>query len=162
MQKIYMQGAGPINPDNGWTHSQETRELPMSAKACCGPSTAFVPKMTPSNRPAAGVEINDGNPCSRTGYGSGDCPPSRSPATATSAAPPGSGSPTRDGDPRWLEESGEDLRVLVLVHRMAANRLNFPRPLCLPERQGARRAQEWAGRRHGVGVAPFPHRAFTT
>ena len=31
-----------------------------------------------------------------------------------------------DGDPRWREESGEDLRVLVLVHRMAANRLNFP------------------------------------
>lgn len=31
-----------------------------------------------------------------------------------------------DDDPRWLEESGEDLRVLVLVHRMAANRLNFP------------------------------------
>ena len=31
-----------------------------------------------------------------------------------------------DEDPRWLDNSGEDLRVLVLVHRMAANRLNFP------------------------------------
>ena len=30
-----------------------------------------------------------------------------------------------DGDPRWLDQSGENLRLLVLVHRMAANRLGF-------------------------------------
>ena len=32
----------------------------------------------------------------------------------------------QDGDSRWLEENGENLRLLVLVHRMAASRLGFP------------------------------------
>lgn len=124
MQKIYMQGAGSIDPDDGWItlRKPENFRCPQSVLRAINRIRAEDDALQQTR---GRMEDRDGNPV---------------PVQGTARAIVLQADDRRqerlgdarqwladsDGDPRWREESGEDLRVLVLVHRMAANRLNFP------------------------------------
>ena len=124
MQKIYMQGAGRVDAENDWItlRKPENFRCPQTVLRVINRIRAEDDALEQTR---GRMENNDGNPV---------------PVQGTARAIVLQADHRRqerlraarqwlaesDADPRWLEESGEDLRVLVLVHRMAANRLNFP------------------------------------
>ena len=124
MQKIYMQGAGRIDPESGWRtlRKPENFRSPQSVLRAINRIRAEDDELEQTR---GRMDHDGGNPL---------------PVQGTARAIVLQADHRRqqrlraarqwlaesDEDPRWLEESGEDLRVLVLVHRMAANRLNFP------------------------------------
>lgn len=125
VQKIYMQGAGPIPPEEGW----ETLEKPENFR--CPQAVLRV-----INRIRAeddGLEQTRGRHIAVDGE--------HVPVEGSSRVlilPADERRQERleearrwlaeqDGDEGWLEEEDEEaLRLLVLVHRMAATRLGFP------------------------------------
>ena len=124
VQKIYMQGAGPIPPGEGW----ETLEKPENFR--CPQAVLRV-----INRIR---EEDDGLQQTRGRHRSIDSGEVAVEGSARVLILPADDRrqerleearrwlADRDGDEGWLEEDEDALRMLVLVHRMAATRLGFP------------------------------------
>ena len=124
MQKIYMQGTGAISVENGW----ETLRKPENFR-CPQKVLQVINRIRAEDdglvQTGGCVEERDGDLVPVQG-------------TARIIVLPADERrqehlqearrwlAEHDGDPKWLEGNGEDLRLLVLVHRMAANRLGFP------------------------------------
>lgn len=125
VQKIYMQGAGPILPEVGW----ETLEKPENFRC----PRAVLRVINHIRAEDDGLEQTRG----RYSMSNGEDAPVEGSARVL-IIPADEQRQQRledarrwlaeqDGDPRWLEENDEEtLRLLVLVHRMAATRLKFP------------------------------------
>ena len=125
VQKIYMQGTGPIPPEEGW----ETLEKPENFR--CPQAVLRV-----INRIRAeddGLQQTRGR---RVAVDGGEAAVEGSARLLILPADDRRQErleemrrwlADQDGDEGWLEEDDEDaLRMLVLVHRMAASRLGFP------------------------------------
>jgi len=124
VQKIYMQGAGPIPPEEGW----ETLKKPENFR--CPQAVLRV-----INRIRA---EDDGLQQTRGRHRSIDSGEVAVEGSARVLILPADDRrqerleearrwlADQDGDEGWLEEDKDTLRMLVLVHRMAATRLGFP------------------------------------
>lgn len=124
VQKIYMQGAGPIPPEEGW----ETLKKPENFR--CPQAVLRV-----INRIRA---EDDGLQQTRGRHRSIDSGEVAVEGSARVLILPADDRrqerleearrwlADQDGDEGWLEEDEDTLRMLVLVHRMAATRLGFP------------------------------------
>ena len=125
VQKIYMQGAGPIPPEEGW----ETFEKPENFRC----PLAVLRVINRIRAEDDQLEQTRG----RHVVVNGEVVPVEGSARVL-ILPADDRRQERleearrwlaeqDGDERWLEEEDEEaLRLLVLVHRMAATRLGFP------------------------------------
>lgn len=125
VQKIYLQGAGPIPPEEGW----ETLEKPENFR--CPQAVLRV-----INRIRAEDDQLEQTRGRHVAVNGEDVPVEGS--ARVMILPADDRRQERleearrwlvdqDGDEGWLEEEDEDaLRLLVLVHRMAATRLGFP------------------------------------
>lgn len=125
VQKIYMQGAGPIPPEQGW----ETLEKPENFR--CPQAVLRV-----INRIRAEDDRLEQTRGRRITVKGEDAPVEGSARALILPADDRRHErleearrwlADQDADESWLEEEDEEaLRLLVLVHRMAANRLGFP------------------------------------
>lgn len=125
VQKIYMQGAGPIPADEGWV----TLEKPENFR--CPQAVLRV-----INRIRAEDDRLEQTRGRRIALNGGDAPVEGSARVLILPADDRRQErleqarhwlADQDGDEGWLEEEDEEaLRLLVLVHRMAATRLGFP------------------------------------
>lgn len=125
VQKIYMQGAGPIPAEEGW----ETLEKPENFR--CPKAVLRV-----INRIRAEDDRLEQTRGRRISVGGGDVPVEGSARVLILPADDRRQErlqearrwlADQDGDDGWLKEDDEEaLRLLVLVHRMAATRLGFP------------------------------------
>ena len=125
VQKIYMQGAGPIPPEEGW----ETLEKPENFR--CPQAVLRV-----INRIRAEDDQLEQTRGRRIRVNGEDAPVEGSARVLILPADERRQErleearrwlAEQDGDESWLEEEDEEaLRLLVLVHRMAATRLGFP------------------------------------
>lgn len=125
VQKIYMQGAGPIPPEEGW----ETLEKPENFR--CPQAVLRV-----INRIRAEDDQLEQTRGRRISVNGEDAPVEGSARVLILPADDRRQErleearrwlAEQDDDERWLEEEDEEaLRLLVLVHRMAATRLGFP------------------------------------
>lgn len=125
VQKIYLQGAGPIPPEKGW----ETFEKPENFR--CPQAVLRV-----INRIRAEDDQLEQIRGRRITVNGKDTPVEGSARVLILPADDQRQErleearrwlADQDGDESWLEEEdGEALRLLVLVHRMAARRLGFP------------------------------------
>lgn len=125
VQKIYMQGAGPIPPEEGW----ETLEKPENFR--CPQAVLRV-----VNRIRAEDDRLEQTRGRRIVVDGVDAPVEGSARVLILPADDRRQErleearrwlADQDGDEGWLEEEDEEaLRLLVLVHRMAATRLGFP------------------------------------
>lgn len=125
VQKIYMQGAGPIPPEEGW----ETLEKPENFR--CPQAVLRV-----INRIRAEDDQLEQTRGRHIVVNGEDAPVEGSARVLILPADDRRQErleearrwlADQDGDEGWLEEEDEEaLRLLVLVHRMAATRLEFP------------------------------------
>ncbi len=125
VQKIYMQGAGPIPPEEGW----ETFEKPENFR--CPQAVLRI-----INRIRAEDDQLQQTRGRRVAVDGGEAAVEGSARVLILPADDRRQErledvrrwlADQDGDEGWLEEEDEDaLRLLVLVHRMAATRLGFP------------------------------------
>lgn len=125
VQKIYMQGAGPIPPEEGW----ETLEKPENFR--CPQAVLRV-----INRIRAEDDQLEQTRGRHVVVNGEDAPVEGSARVLILPADDRRQErleearrwlAEQDGDEGWLEEEDEEaLRLLVLVHRMAATRLGFP------------------------------------
>jgi DNA helicase II / ATP-dependent DNA helicase PcrA len=125
VQKIYMQGAGPIPPEEGW----ETLEKPENFR--CPQAVLRV-----INRIRAEDDQLEQTRGRHVVVNGKDTPVEGSARVLILPADDRRQArleearrwlAEQDGDEGWLEEEDEEaLRLLVLVHRMAATRLGFP------------------------------------
>lgn len=125
VQKIYMQGAGPISPEEGWV----MLEKPENFR--CPQAVLRV-----INRIRAEDDRLEQTRGRRISLGDGDVPVEGSARVLILPADDRRQErleearrwlAAQDGNDGWLEEEDEEaLRLLVLVHRMAATRLGFP------------------------------------
>ena len=125
VQKIYMQGAGPIPPEEGW----ETLEKPENFR--CPQAVLRV-----INRIRAEDDQLEQTRGRHVVVNGEDAPVEGSARVLILPADDRRQErleearrwlADQDGDEGWLEEEDEEaLRLLVLVHRMAATRLGFP------------------------------------
>ena len=129
VQKIYMQGAGPIPPEQGW----ETLEKPENFR--CPQAVLRV-----INRIRAEDDQLEQMRGRHIVVNGEDVPVEGSARVLILPADDRRQErleearrwlADQDGDEGWLEEEDEEaLRLLVLVHRMAATRLGFPNIYC--------------------------------
>lgn len=125
VQKIYMQGAGPIPPEEGW----ETLEKPENFRC----PQAVLRVINRIRAEADQLEQTRGRHVVVNGE---DAPVEGSARVLILPADDRRQErleealrwlAEQDGDEGWLEQEDEEaLRLLVLVHRMAATRLGFP------------------------------------